>query len=296
MTYLLLSVMILLYTLQSLLTRQYSDHYPGDPELASPVFTVVSGLTVTVVSLLLCGLQFEASALTWIFGIANGLALVLYNTCIIKASQTGPYSVLMVFSIAGGIILPTFVGAIAFGDSVSPIKLICIAVVLVSVYLISLKDERTEQKRGFFLACSLLALGNGAYGTLLDAQQRVTTIAQKEEMVAITFFTATIISAVALLIRKKKDAVRAMKQTPRSLFYLLSCSLVVAGAIHLLTAMISRMDLALLYTFDNSGVLLLSVLCSWAFFKEKLSVKNVIGCIMMCVALTCMMGWEWMIG
>ena len=46
----LMGVMILMYTLQSLLTRKYSDHYPGRPEMASPVFTVVSGLAVAVVT------------------------------------------------------------------------------------------------------------------------------------------------------------------------------------------------------------------------------------------------------
>lgn len=296
MTYLLLGVMILMYTLQSLLTRKYSDHYPGDPDLASPVFTIISGLVVFVVSLAMCRFRFEASWQTWVLGLANGLALVLYNTTIIKASQSGPYSVLMVFSIAGGIIIPTVVGRIVFGDELTLVKIICILVVLGSVYLISMKDEETKLKKGFWAACIGLAVGNGLYGTFLDAQQRLTGAEQKEEMVAVTFLVAVLISAGILLKKQKKNFFVVMKQTKKSAVFLLTCSLVVAGAIHMMTFMLGLMDLTILYTFDNSSVLMLSVLCSWAFFKEKLSWKNVVGCVTMCAALICMMGWDWIVG
>lgn len=292
MTYLLMGVVVLLYTAQSFLTRLFSAEYPGDPRHASPVFSVVSGATVVVVSLFMCGFHFVASPLTWLLGIINGFALLLYNTTIIKASQTGPYSVLMVFSIAGGIIIPTLVGAIAFRDTLTPLKVICILVVLVSVYLISDKDSRTEKKRGFWLAVSLLAIGNGAFGSLLDVQQRVTAVAQKEEMVAITFAVCSICSLAMLLFEQKKNFPTVMKQSRRSLVLLSVASLVVAGAIHILTVVIGKIDLAVLYTFYNSAVLMLSVLCSYLFLGEKLSLKNIIGCVMMCVALTFMMGGD----
>ena len=102
-----------------------------------------------------------------------------------------------------------------------------------------------------------------------------------------------VISCIVLFAQQKRRFFSVMKQTKRSAFYLALASLVVAGAIHLLTAMLGMMDLALLYTFDNSGVLMFSVLCSWIFFKEKLSLKNWLGCAAMCIALTLMMGWDW---
>ncbi|MBR2311972.1 MAG: hypothetical protein IKA46_01615 [Clostridia bacterium] len=51
-------------------------------------------------------------------------------------------------------------------------------------------------------------------------------------------------------------------------------------------------DLAMLYTFYNSAVLMLSVLCSYLFLGEKLSLKNILGCIAMCIALFFMMGGD----
>lgn len=292
MTYLLMGVVVLLYTAQSFLTRLFSAAYPGESRHASPVFSTVSGLTVVVVSLVICGFHFAASPLTWLLGIVNGFALLLYNTAIIKASKTGPYSVLMVFSIAGGIIIPALTGSLAFGDSLTSLKIICIVAVLLCVYLISDKDERTERKRGFWPAVSLLAISNGAFGAFLDAQQRITSVAEKEEMVAITFGVCSLFSLASLIIKQKRNFPVVMKQSRRSLVLLALASLVVASAVHVLTFVIGLVDLAVLYTFYNSAVLMLSVISSCLFLKEKMSPKNVIGCVAMCVALILLMGGD----
>ncbi len=292
---LLLLLMILLYTAQSLLTRLYSEHYPGQANMASPVFNVISGVVVMFSALVMCGFRFDASWQTLLLGVANGLAFVLYSITIIKASQTGPYSVLMIFLIAGGILFPTFTGSVIFGDDFTLVKAICILVILASVYFVSSKKDDAAPQKGFWLACAGLALGNGLYSAFLDMQQRLTSVDEKEEMIAVTFFVVVTLSAAILLINQKKNFFAVMKQSKKSLIYLLSCAVVMAAAIHTLTGMISMMDLTLLFTFDNSGVFLISVVASCVFFKEKLSTKNVIGCITMSVALVVMMGWDWII-
>ena len=95
-----------------------------------------------------------------------------------------------------------------------------------------------------------------------------------------------------LLVKQKKSFPAVMKQSRRSLALLTVASLVVAGSIHILTIVIGKVDLAVLYTFYNSAVLILSVLCSYLFLGEKLSLKNIIGCVTMCVALAFMMGGD----
>ncbi len=290
---LLIAGLVVIYTLQSLLTRYYSASYPGREELSSPVFTIVSGLLVTLVTFAFAGFKFEASPITLILGLCNALAIVLYNTSLIKASATGPYSITMVFLIAGGIIIPAIVAAF-FGDDLNIIKIFAILVVLVSVYLIARKEgEVYQNKKAFFLSCIGLAIGNGIYGTLLDVQQRLTLpegmeiSPEKEEMVIITYLVGVLISVVILLAREKKDFLGAMKQSKKSLVFLISASLVVAFAINLFVYVLALIDTTILYTFDNSLVFLLSVAFSCLFMGENLSKMNVIGCITMCAALVC---------
>ena len=285
----LMFVLIMLATFQSLLCRQYSDRYPGKESMASPVFTIVSGLVVIAVSLVLCKFQFHASLPTVILGVVNSLVLYAYNYFIIKASVKGPYSILIVFSLSGAIVIPVLVDVLFFNGKLSLISIICILVVLFSVYLVSIKeDEEKTIKKGFWLACAGLCLSNGIYGSFIASQQQISGVAEKEEMVAITYLGAVVLSVLTLAFRAKKEFFTHFRQTKSSCFYLVTASIVIAAALHLLTFMIDLIDLAILYTFDSSSVIVVSVLISWIFFKEKLSWKNIVGCVTMCAALISM--------
>ena len=287
---LLVSAMILLYTLQNLFCRIYTGHYPGQERNASPVYTVVSGLTVVLITFAFAGFSFSAKPLTLLFALLNAAALVGYNTFIIKASQLGSYSILMVFSIAGGIALPALVARIAFGDPLSLLKILALLVIFASVYMVSYKKEEKTEESGkarvrFLLICTGLAVCNGAYGALLDVQQRITGESEKEEMVIVTFLLAAVSSAVILALTEKKGTLKAFAQNKRSAFFLVTCSVICALAINVMVYVLKLVDVTVLYTFDNSGVMVLSVLASWLIFKEKLLPINIIGCVTMCLAL-----------
>lgn len=283
----LICCMIVLYTLQSLLCKQYSVNYPGREDDASPVFTVVSGFAVLLLSLILMGFRFEAAPLTILLGLINAVALIGYNTCIIKASQTGSYSILMTFAIAGSISIPTVVSVVAFDDGLSIPKAIGIIGVLASVYMVSKRpgEQATAKSRWFIPVCILLAVCNGAYGTLLDVQQRLTGVEQKEEMVALTYGIAALGSLIIMTAQNKKATPAMFRQNKKSLVYLITCSAAVAGAIHLLVYILPLINVTVLYTLDNASVLLISVALSCIMYKEKLSALNVIGCVIMCASL-----------
>ena len=116
MEWLLLAFLIALYTLQSLFTKLYTDKYPGDEDDASNVLTVVSGLSVALITFACFSLfKFDFNIWCVLIGLFNALALYGYNYSIVKASQTGPYSILMMFSLSGGIIIPIIVALIMAG-------------------------------------------------------------------------------------------------------------------------------------------------------------------------------------
>lgn len=292
---LIIALVILLYTLQSLFTRLYTDYYPGNKDLTTPVFAVVCGLIVTVVSFIFSGFSFSCGWLTVLLGVINAAVLYGYDAFIIKASGTGPYSILMTFSLTGGIVVPAIVSWVSGSADFSWMQLISIFIIFAAVLMISKKDDEAENKeehkkhRVFFLTiCTLLGLANGLYGVLLNTQQEVTGVAEKEEMVAITFIGAALISLVQLVVKEKKNTLKAFKQTKLSLIFLLLTALVSALAINALVIALEGVDSTIVYTFDNAGVLLLSAVASAILFKEKLSKLNIIGCLIMSVGLICM--------
>lgn len=294
-----IALVILLYTMQSLFTRFYTDNYPGDQSLTTPVFAVVCGFIVTAVSFIFSGFSFKCGWITVLLGVINAVVLYAYDAFIIKASATGPYSILMTFSLSGGIIIPAIVSWVSnFKENFSFVQLFAIAIIFASVLMITKKDDEDANKsehskhRVFFLViCTLLGLANGLYGVLLNLQQEITGVSEKEEMVAVTFVGAAVISLVQLLVKEKKNTLKAFKQTKLSLTFLLLSAAVSALAINALVIALEGVNETVVYTFDNAGVLLLSAIASAVFFKEKLSKLNIAGCLLVSVGLAFMGGY-----
>ena len=297
---LIIALVVLLYTMQSLFTRFYTDHYPGDKSLTTPVFAVVCGLIVTAVSFVFSGFSFSFRWETLLIGLLNAVVLYGYDAFIIEASATGPYSILMTFSLTGGIVVPAMVSWFFLGVPFSWVQLVSIIIIFGSVLMISKKDEDEAEKeehkkhRLFFLiTCALLGLANGTYGVLLDVQQRWTGVGEKEEMVVYTFMGAALISLVQLIVKEKHNFAKAFRQTKRSLVFLLLTAFISALAINALVIALEGIDdTTIVYTFDNAGVLLLSAIASALFFKEKLSKLNIVGCITISIGLMCMAQYE----
>ena len=289
MSNILIGTMVIFYTIQSFLCKKFTDNYPGEGKYASYVFTIINNSLVALITLLFSGLKFNPSVLTVVLGMSNAIALYFYNYFIVSCSQTGPYSILMVFSIAGGIIVPCVGSMFLYNELINLRQLFSIIIIFVAVYLISQKAENKQSEKKisgkFIFLCSMLGLFNGIYGLLLNIQQNTTGANEKEEMIIITFFTAAIISLFTLIPKAKSTLGSVMKQSGASAVYLFCCGVVSALAINLMVYIIPYVNITVLYTIDNSGVMLLSVLCSVIFFKEKLSLKNIIGCIIMCIGL-----------
>ena len=285
---LLIFVIILLYTFQSFFCKKYTDHYPGAESNASPVFAIFSGLFVSLVAFCFSGFRTDFQPLTLILGLCNGATLFVYNIALIRASQTGPYSILMVFSLSGGIAIPTLVNFLVYRKTISVWAMLCLAAIFAAIYLVSKKEnEQFINRRVFFLSSLLLMCANGGYGALLAIQNVETGEVDQMSMVAVTFLTEAVLATITLAIKEKKNFFPVMKQNGRSAMWLVLCSLVTASAILLLVTLIARMgeQIHILYTFDNAGTMLFSVLVSAIFLREKLSTVNKIGAALMCAAL-----------
>lgn len=298
--WLMLIGLIALYTMQSLLTKLYTDSYPGDPNIASSVLTVISGITVALVTFFgFSGLSFNFNIWCVLIGALNAVALFSYNFFLVKASRDGPYSIVMMFNLSGGIIIP-IIAALILGWDTSwgtpfrvAVNLISIISIIIAVYFVSKKSgEGGAITPRFIISCFGLAAANGVYGIFLTLQQQTSAAGgegNRDEMIIATFLFAALISLVLGLVKQGSGFLRSIaNQNKRSLIYLIGTSVVFALAINVIVIIIPYLDTTILYTLDNSSVLIMSVLCSCIFFKEKLSRLNIIGIAIMVAALVSM--------
>jgi uncharacterized membrane protein len=255
--------------------------------MASVVFSVVSASAVSLVTFVFAGFSFDPKPLTVLLGIFNAAIIFSYNTVLIATSRRGPYSVVSVFNAAGGILVPIIV-ALIFKDF-NHYKWFVIAFILLSVYLVTSKKnvDTAPVQKSFLLLCPLLAAVNGSYGAMLDLQQRLTGEGDKEEMLIITYLGVVIASLILGFVKRRGTFLRDFKQTKISLAFMLISAACTATAANLLVVLLAGglIDSTTLLTFKQSGILVFSVLASCIFLKEKISVKNVLGILLMCGCL-----------
>lgn len=283
MTALLVLLMTVLFSLQSLFCKMFSEKYEsGSASLTSTVFSIVYGAFAGVVTLAIAGLRFAPSQATLLCGVANAIMLLVYNTAMIQASRAGSYSFQMICSLFGGIVLPLLHGVIFLGGSLSMLQLSAIALMLVAFVLLNLKGLSLRGSSGKFLFwCAALFVSNGLYGVFMNLQQMSLGGGERNEMIILSYLGMSALYAALQLCKGRRELADGFKRIGREpLIYLLLCCVCATAAVHLVLYVLTLVDAAVLYTIDNGGVLLLSTLYSCVLFKERLSRAQLAGVVL----------------
>ena len=280
MDILLIAVVILLYSFQTLFQTSYTKTYPGKPEHAAPVFCVLESLAIVLVTLCFTGFRFPVSPETLVIGLLNAGALFGYNTALMKAGTTGSYAFMNVMMLSGGILIPMVYLAF-LGIYPSWYQYLAIAAMLAAFVLMNLEDFKLKDTPAiYYVMCVLLFCFNGLYGTFIKMQDAVRQ-EESKSMIIITFGIMGLIAFIRLILREKKDSLSAFKIRGKNLLWLILCIISAALAINVLVLVVALMEnTAVLYTLENGGVLLLSALYSIFIFKEKPSPLKIAGILL----------------
>lgn len=283
----LVTVMVLCYTCQSLFTKLYSANYQGkNVALSSPVFSICFGGFIGLATLAVGGFSFAPSWPTVLFGLLNAAMLLLYNTSLIEAGNRGSYSFLMICNMFGAIIVPLFVGVVFLGETLTLVQIIAIVLMLISFVVMNARSLSLKGASGaYYIWCALLFLANGLYSTIMNAQQQtmlsMSLPAQRTEMIAISYVGMALVSFIIQYVKGGRERIReGFSMGKKSALFVMMCCLVATLASNLLLYVLTQMPSSILYTIDNGGVLVLSILCSFVIFKEKPTWEQVLGMVM----------------
>ena len=276
----LVSLMILFFSFQSLFTRLYSASYAGpDAGKATSVFSVCSGVFIAAASFLLGGMTFAPSWQTILLGLLNAGMLILYNTSIIEAGNRGSYSFLMVASMFGGILVPMAIGLLFLGETLSGLQIVAVVMMLISLVLMNVRSISFKgASKSYYLWCIALFFANGLYGAILNLQAEVMDGAQRTEMLTILYLC----SALAVIITEcakgqGKQLLSGFKMGKKSALFMVITCLSATAAANLLLYILTLMSSSVLYTIDSGAVLVVSILYSLILFKEKPTWEVVLG-------------------
>ena len=278
----LVSLMILFFSFQSLFTRLYSANYAGpDAGKATSVFSVCYGVFIAAASFLLGGMTFAPSWQTILLGLLNAGMLILYNTSIIEAGNRGSYSFLMVASMFGGILVPMAIGLIFLGETLSGLQIVAVLMMLVSLVLMNVRSISFKgASKSYYLWCIALFFANGLYGAINNLQTQVMDGAQRTEMLTILYLCSALAVIITECVQGQgKQLLSGFKMDKKSVLFMVITCLRATAAANLLLNILTLMSSSVLYTIDSGAVLVLSILYSLILFKEKPTWEVVLGMV-----------------
>lgn len=292
--YVVLLITAAVLTLQSLFAKLYSNHYTGEDRFSSPVFSVLYGFSVALITLITSGFAYSPSKLTLLLGIMNGVFLFVYNYALIEGSRRGPYSFVMICNLFGGVLVPMFVmmfmprlvelfagtqSSLWFTpQNLTILQGVALVVVLIAFVLLNLKEKTQERPRKFYYLWALiLGTVNGGYSTVL-ALQSVLRPDDKSEVLVTTFLFGGFFSLIYLLLIGKKKTLSAFRMPGKALLFAVGACAIAALAANLLTYVLSLFDNAAIVNATSNGcILIFSALSSFLLFKERMNWKQLLG-------------------
>ena len=256
----LIIALVLLYSLQTLFCKFYSDNYTGKKELSSPVLCVTQSIAIALISLAFAGFEFKISPLSIVFGMLNAVVLFGYNTSLIKAGDRGSYAFMNMMMLFGGIFVPLVYVSVSTGEFPSTVECIAIATMIVACVLMNIESIKLGgSKLSYYIFCLLLFIFNGLYGTLLKVQEQYSA-SESQEMVVISYGVMGLIALSQLFAKEKKNTAEAFRLNKKCALFL-ALFLIISGlAVNVLVLLLGYLNVAVLYTVDNGGVMMLSAL------------------------------------
>lgn len=276
------AAMVLLYSFQSLFLKYYTMSRNGGGALQ---FSIVYGAVAGVCTLAINGFAYAPSGATLALGLINAVILLLYNMSMARAGSLGSYAFMMICVLSGGILTPMAYDALCWGASFSKMQLMAVALILAAFVVINLDGFREKKSGKYLLWCLALFAANGAYGVLMNLQQRLSNYAQHSEMIVTSFLAMGVITAAAALIKSPRMFLDDFRMDGKSLAFMLASAISATLAVNLFMYSMQRVELTVLNVINNGGVMVVSAIFAFALFREKPAPRTLMGMAMACASI-----------
>lgn len=200
--YLLVSAATVLFALQFLFNQKFEEHR-GNTLKSALEFTLYKSIVIVVMMLIISGFKITSVSL-----FSVGLAVIYAVACILmtyfsmKAFAVANLSVYSVFSMLGGMLLPFIAGVGFYDEKLTPFKIVCCVLIIVSV-LLNLRGGK-QSKKAFLYYMAVFVL-NGSVGVISKIHQSSEMLhTDSTGFMFLTSAVSVVISALWLLVQYKK--------------------------------------------------------------------------------------------
>lgn len=278
----LMFVMALLYSFQSLFCRKYTMARNGKGEMQfAVVYSGVAGICTFAAN----GFAYAPSGITLLLGLINAVVLLTYNLAMLKCGMLGSYAFMMICVLSGGILMPMLYDMAYLGFSFNAMQLVAVVLMLASFVVMNLDGLRAKKNAKYLLWCALLFVVNGLYGVFMNLQQTLMGFTQRSEMIITTFLGMAVMTAIFELCFDRRKFIDGFRMEKTALLPMLLSAISATLAVNMLMYMMKSANITVLSAINNGGVLVFSAIFAFAIFKEKMEKNTLAGIAMACVSI-----------
>ncbi len=268
MQYLLLICLVVFVTAQSIIKKQYNlkAQYPK-----AFFFSAVTAAAEVVFFAISSGFKFEFVPELIPYSVAFA---IMFSTMLIGGFLSiswGPLSITMLI-ISYSLLIPTFYGLFK-GETIGTTGIIGGILLLISLFLISIKKERLNFSFKWLIAVMVTFFVNGLSSVILDIQPEKFDGKYKNEFMMMAMLLSSVILLVASLIRKEK-----ILKEKRLCLTMGAANGISNALVNLLVMYLaSRIASVILFPVVSAGGIVLGFVMAIFVYKEKLSKMQMIG-------------------
>ncbi len=250
------------------------------------LFALLTSLFGSIFMFFVSGLSIDFTWFSFALALLQAVMSIVSIFASLKAFNRVNLSLYTLFMMSGGMILPFVYGIIVGGEQLTPIKVICLLLMLSSLFI---SCGKITDLKGLFY-CIIMFFINGSFSIIATVHQSYPDYAVSGSQFSLLFYTTEFIISLILfaVVLIKNNAGRSLFYPQKPLFSLsLSFFYVIfngTGNLFLLEALKRGFDASLQYPLVTGGVMIFNTIAS-LFIGENVKKSNWISVIISFVGL-----------
>ncbi len=273
MNYISLSASMLCMVLKNCIFNSIGKNFKQD---SSYVFKFNSIMYI-LCTVLFFALSFTSgvSLFTAVLGVLFGIFTILSNVFTIKALSSGPMHITILVT-TSSMLIPAVFGMILSNETPSLFKIFSMLMLIGFIYLGGEKNSNGKVSKKWIINCLITFFSAGIIGILQKIHQ---LSPHKNELFSFLFCAFACAFAFAVIIAKKQREENSARFSKKHYITAIICGICIF-AMNLINLKLSGIiPSQIFFPLVNGGAIVLSSISSALIFREKMTVKQIIGLI-----------------
>ena len=276
MDYGLVTIAIVMFSTQFLLNAKYQKEN-GTGIISSLTLNVIAAIVGIITLAIISGFDFSITIFTFICATLSALISIGFNLFSLKALSKVNLSVYSLFTMLGGMMLPTVVGIIFYNEGITLAKTLCILLIIISISITAI-GQKSSGGTIYYIAVFIL---NGLAGVIAkfygSGNYPKVSSATYSLWIAIIAFIISMIALLALIKQFKMPNLKAI-------IYGSGCGLLNRVANYFVLLALVTLPVSLQSPLTTGGVIVASAIIS-AIAGQKPTKKDIISVIIAFVGI-----------